>query len=426
MGPRTIEGTWEEISRHAAELAGRKVRLTMLDSVPLQPMLDTALANLIEEAEQLAASEPLAPADAWVKGSRRNSADRDSGCDPLRCRAALRPGRPEAGGVHERCKRALPSLPSPLLTTWPSFTEAMYLAHRSGGWPMQDLLWKFVSASVLLLHDLGVSETERMRRDGEYRDSPMDMADASLVAVVEKLDLTRIFTLDHHFRVYRPQGHKALRDSTCVSVGTPWPRTLRNCWSPPEVSRRVAGVSSARPPGRGLRSRVPRGRDPGHPPSPPTGPVGYREACGLGPHSADHLSRSFPGLPGPLAQISLATAGRSWWAKITRASAQVGEDALSSSMIAVRGGDGSSGRGDPADGPDGRRPPGRSRRSSPRPGSRAPGPPPASPTPIPGIGWRGSARRTSLNCADRDEGPAGRREAGAGEVGWTPGPGCSS
>ena len=86
---------------------------------------------------------------------------------------------------------------------------SMYLAHRSGGWPMQDLLWKFVSASVLLLHDLGASETERMRALMEqYRDTPMDRADASLVAVAERLDQTRIFTLDHHFRVYRLKGIK--------------------------------------------------------------------------------------------------------------------------------------------------------------------------------------------------------------------------
>ncbi len=68
MKPRIFEGTWEEVSRHAAELAGRKVRLTVLDTAPLPSMLDTALADLIKEAEQLAASEPLAPADAWGEG----------------------------------------------------------------------------------------------------------------------------------------------------------------------------------------------------------------------------------------------------------------------------------------------------------------------------------------------------------------------
>lgn len=112
--------------------------------------------------------------------------------------------------LHRRCKLALPQLPSPLVTTWPSFTEAMYLAHRSGGWPMQTLLWRFVTEKALTLHDLGPGEIERVRLlMHQYRDTPMDLADASLVAVAEQLDQTRIFTLDQHFRVYRFKGTKA-------------------------------------------------------------------------------------------------------------------------------------------------------------------------------------------------------------------------
>ena len=46
----------------------------------------------------------------------------------------------------------------------------------------------------------------RMRELTEkYRDLPMDLADAALVRVAEREDLTRIFTLDRrHFSVYRP------------------------------------------------------------------------------------------------------------------------------------------------------------------------------------------------------------------------------
>ena len=40
----------------------------------------------------------------------------------------------------------------------------------------------------------------------QYRDSPMDLADASLVAAAEKLNLRRIFTLDDHFYAYRING----------------------------------------------------------------------------------------------------------------------------------------------------------------------------------------------------------------------------
>lgn len=31
MEPKTIEGTWEEVSQRAKELAGRRVRVTVLD-----------------------------------------------------------------------------------------------------------------------------------------------------------------------------------------------------------------------------------------------------------------------------------------------------------------------------------------------------------------------------------------------------------
>ena len=37
----------------------------------------------------------------------------------------------------------------------------------------------------------------------KYRDLPMDLADASLVAVAEERGLSRVFTLDSDFRVYR-------------------------------------------------------------------------------------------------------------------------------------------------------------------------------------------------------------------------------
>lgn len=39
MEPKTIEGTWEEITRHAQEFAGHRVRVTVLDTaaIPTPP-----------------------------------------------------------------------------------------------------------------------------------------------------------------------------------------------------------------------------------------------------------------------------------------------------------------------------------------------------------------------------------------------------
>lgn len=37
----------------------------------------------------------------------------------------------------------------------------------------------------------------------KYRDTPMDLADASIVAAAERLGAKRVFTLDGDFRIYR-------------------------------------------------------------------------------------------------------------------------------------------------------------------------------------------------------------------------------
>jgi predicted nucleic acid-binding protein len=108
---------------------------------------------------------------------------------------------------HSRCRKALAQLAAPLITTWPCFTEAMYLAYRSGGWPMQKLLWRFVNEGVLEFYDLAETDISRMQiLMAQYRNVPMDIADASLVVTAEALTISRIFTLDSDFRVYQIGG----------------------------------------------------------------------------------------------------------------------------------------------------------------------------------------------------------------------------
>jgi uncharacterized protein len=41
-----------------------------------------------------------------------------------------------------------------------------------------------------------------------YADRPMDLADATLVALAEERETNRIFTLDSHFHVYRFKGRR--------------------------------------------------------------------------------------------------------------------------------------------------------------------------------------------------------------------------
>jgi uncharacterized protein len=88
---------------------------------------------------------------------------------------------------HAACVTATQRLPSdPLLTTWVCFTEAMYLLEVVGGYRYQAALWRLRATGRLVLHDLTPAEADRMMAMMEqYRDTPMDLADASLVAVAE-------------------------------------------------------------------------------------------------------------------------------------------------------------------------------------------------------------------------------------------------
>lgn len=85
----------------------------------------------------------------------------------------------------------------------------MFLAHRNAGWPGQAALWELVQRSSLLLIDVpseGRARTAALME--KYRDVPMALADATLVAMAERLEVSSIFTLDGHFEVYRRRDRR--------------------------------------------------------------------------------------------------------------------------------------------------------------------------------------------------------------------------
>jgi uncharacterized protein len=109
---------------------------------------------------------------------------------------------------HSRCRDALDYFTLPLLTTWPAFTEAMYLLGRAGGWPAQDALWALARRDDLLVADMPRSVWERASQlMSQYADRPMDLADATLVALAEERALRQVFSLDSDFHIYRSRGH---------------------------------------------------------------------------------------------------------------------------------------------------------------------------------------------------------------------------
>lgn len=109
---------------------------------------------------------------------------------------------------HAQCIAAAKRLPAePLVTTWPCFTEAMYLVHRAGGYPAQVALWELWRAGRLRLHMPAEAEIAQMvELMRVYRDIPMDLADASIVAAADSLAQRRVFSLDRHFFAYQVTG----------------------------------------------------------------------------------------------------------------------------------------------------------------------------------------------------------------------------
>jgi len=109
---------------------------------------------------------------------------------------------------HAHCVEAARTLTGPMLSTWPAFTEAMYLLGAEAGWRGQEPLWRMIRSGQLMLADTSATMLTRMPALMErYKDLPMDLADASLVALAEERGLSEIFTLDRDFQIYRlPEG----------------------------------------------------------------------------------------------------------------------------------------------------------------------------------------------------------------------------
>jgi predicted nucleic acid-binding protein len=81
---------------------------------------------------------------------------------------------------HQRAQNTLTTLPAvPLLTTWPCLTEAMHFLYRSGGHPVQDLLWDWIDRRLVRVIRPGNADWPRLRNlMRKYANLPMDIADA--------------------------------------------------------------------------------------------------------------------------------------------------------------------------------------------------------------------------------------------------------
>ena len=105
------------------------------------------------------------------------------------------------------CREALDAYRGKLLTTWPVISEAFHLLPRQD---YRELLWELILRGGVELVQIEPPDMKRMHElMRKYADVGMDLADASLVAVAERLRMRCVFTLDSHFRIYRPRHTRA-------------------------------------------------------------------------------------------------------------------------------------------------------------------------------------------------------------------------
>jgi len=112
---------------------------------------------------------------------------------------------------HTSCADVFANINLPLLTSEAVLTE---LFHFIAARPYQlERAWNFVCSGVFTLgtiSDADVPELARLMH--QYRDRPMDFADATLVHLAQRESLTTIFTVDvADFQTYRIGGRKRFR-----------------------------------------------------------------------------------------------------------------------------------------------------------------------------------------------------------------------
>lgn len=105
---------------------------------------------------------------------------------------------------HQTCVNILKEIKEPLITTLPVLTEVMYLLSFSI--KAQGLCFEFIESGEVDVYQGNVHQLQRIHQlMKQYRDLPMDLADASILVLAEEKRITTIFTLDHKdFRIYVP------------------------------------------------------------------------------------------------------------------------------------------------------------------------------------------------------------------------------
>lgn len=110
---------------------------------------------------------------------------------------------------HAPCVEAFEKVRLPLLTSEAVLTELFHLVGRKE----VDAAWRFVRSGAIALGTITDTDLPDLNAlMSQYRDRPMDFADATLVHLAYREALTAILTIDHSdFETYRIAGRRRFR-----------------------------------------------------------------------------------------------------------------------------------------------------------------------------------------------------------------------
>ncbi len=89
-----------------------------------------------------------------------------------------------------------------LISSWPVLTEVLHMLSFNVQTQIDYMTWvKLGGIRIIDIDSSGINRIIELSK--KYSDVPMDLADASLVVIAEKLNIKEIITIDTDYYIYR-------------------------------------------------------------------------------------------------------------------------------------------------------------------------------------------------------------------------------
>lgn len=110
---------------------------------------------------------------------------------------------------HPWAKSTAVALRPPFVTTESVLSETCFLLERQK-LPIAPLFEMLSSGAIAVEFSFQMERPRLQALMESYADQPMSLADATLVRLAEIHENAAIFTIDHHFRIYRKHGRRQI------------------------------------------------------------------------------------------------------------------------------------------------------------------------------------------------------------------------